>query len=108
MFGVGSAFDSDAEYGFGFFDGNPKIAMMIRNDESAVFVASFGHFVSGESLSTVMSSGWSASAGIAAGATSGAGFFEQLSLLHVEASREFVREFLIERTIDLSTQKLIS
>jgi len=95
MLGVGAALDGDAQYGLGLLHGDSQVALMIGHHQGAIFFAALRHLAAGQPLHAVVSP-WRATPGgpTTGGPAAGPTLLEQLRLLHVEASRELVREFL--------------
>lgn len=97
VLGVGAAFNGDAQNRFGLFHGDAQVALMIGHHQGAVFFSSLGHLAAGQSLHAVMPPRWAPRCSASGGPAAGTTLLEQLCLLHVEASRELMRE-LLQRT----------
>lgn len=97
VLGVGAAFNGDAQNRFGLLHGDAQVALMIGHHQGAVLFPSFGHLAAGQSLHAVMPPRRAPRGSTSGGPAAGTALLEQLRLLHIEASRELVRE-LLERT----------
>jgi len=95
MLGVGAALDGDAQYGLGLLHGDSQVALMIGHHQGAVFFAALRHLAASQPLHAMVSP-WRATPGgpATSGPAAGPTLLQQLRLLHVEAPRELVREFL--------------
>lgn len=106
MLGIGAPLDSDSENGFRLFDRDPEVSVMIGHDQSTVLLSPLGHLASGETLGAVVSSRRSTGSRGPGRTASGSSLFQQLGLLHVEASRQLVREFLNRTEIKIILSRI--
>lgn len=106
MFGIGTALDGNAQNRLGLLHGDPQIALVIGDHQRAVLFPSLRHFASGQSLSAVMPSWRTTRTPSARCSGTRTTLLEELSLLHVEAPRELVREFLKRAQLRFIRRKL--
>lgn len=94
VLGVGAAFDSDSQNRFGLPHGDAQVTLMIGHHQGAVLLPALRHLAAGQPLHAVMPSRRAARGPTAGGPAARTTLLQQLRLLHVEAPRELVREFL--------------
>lgn len=106
MFGIGTALDGNAQNRLGLLHGDPQVALVIGYHQRSVLFPSLRYFAPGQSLSAVMPSWRATRAPSTRRSGTRATLLEELSLLHVEAPRELVREFLKRAQLRFIRRKL--